>query len=91
MELNLYLYRIYSNPYEFLKFTLILELDLNNSKDEREMPLLQWAEPTEALGRARLWGLAHLALSAHGQNRGSGLPQWLVRPGQGRALEGFGV
>jgi hypothetical protein len=68
MEFNLYFYQIYSNPYEFLKFKLILELDMNNSKDKREMPLLQWAKPTETLGLPRLRGLAH------NQNRGSDLP-----------------
>jgi hypothetical protein len=38
------------------------------------MPLLQWAEPTEVLGLARLRGPAHLALLTHGKNRGGLLP-----------------
>jgi hypothetical protein len=91
------IYQIYLNPYEFLKFKLILEFNLNNSKDKREMPLLQWAEPTEVLGLARLRGLTHLALLAHDKNRGGLLPhqrQRLVgkiRSAGGRRWSGQGT
>jgi hypothetical protein len=64
-----------------MKFKLILEFNLNNLKDKREMTLLQWAEPTEVLSLAWLRGPAHLALSAHSKNRGGLLPhrrRWLA-------------
>jgi hypothetical protein len=38
------------------------------------MPLLQWAEPTEVLGLARLRGPADMALSSHNKNREGLLP-----------------
>jgi hypothetical protein len=74
-----------------LKFKLILEFNLNNSKDKREMPLLQWAEPIEVLGLAQLRGLAHLALSAHGKNRGGLLPYRRRPAACGRQWSGRGA
>jgi hypothetical protein len=52
-------------------------LNLNKLKGKRKkskQALLQWAWPTEALGLAQLTGLAHLAFSAHGKNKGNFSP-----------------
>jgi hypothetical protein len=46
---------------------------LNNSKDKRKRPMLQWATPVVALGLASESGLAHLGLSAQDEI-GSPLP-----------------
>jgi hypothetical protein len=42
MELNLQFYQIYSSSYEFQKFKLNLEIELNNSNRKCESALLHW-------------------------------------------------
>jgi hypothetical protein len=61
MNLNLQFIQIYSISYEFQKFKLNLEMNLNKSDRKDEMELFHWTSSTEAANSARLRKPTHQA------------------------------